>query len=128
MNKPEKRIAWEEYKLDKDINLDDDLDDEGEGEWKDSKDEGGPMLIMGGQHTQVPKELTNPFKYFKCHKCYTNFNVTMNMLIGLEDVDGVEQIIPLTRYSFIIAVGKLFSDADVKESVKESILRGEIKV
>lgn len=125
MTQIEKRIAWEKYEIDKDSNIDDLDGEEDDSEWED--EESGPTLIMGGQQNQVPKELTQPFKYFKCHKCHTNFDVTMTMLYGIEKVGGVELIIPLTRYSFIIAVAKLFSDVDVKESVKESILHGEIK-
>lgn len=125
MTQPEKRIAWEEYNIDKDSDTND-LDDEEVSEWEENEKDGHPMLIMGGQHNQIPKEFSNPFKYSKWHKCHTNFNVTMNMLLGLEKVIGIEHIIPLTRYSFIIAVAKLFSDSDVKESVKESILHGEI--
>jgi len=122
----ERRIAWEEYRVDKDnsIDFDDDEDDDEQEEWKDS--DIGPRLIMGGQPQQIPKELVSPFKYFKCHKCNTNFNVTPKMIYKIAEVEGVEIIIPLTRYSFIMAVAKLFSESDVKESVKDAILHGEI--
>lgn len=117
----DKKVAWEEYSLDKDNNFDDDEDDD----MFDDNESSGPTLIMGGSSKQIPKELASPFKYFKCHKCHSNFNITMNMLFEVEKVDGVEVIIPLTRYSCIIAVAKLFSDVDVKESVTEVLLHGE---
>lgn len=126
MTKPqEKRIAWEEYRNDRDSDIDE-LDGEDEDDKPSFMSGDMPTLIMGGHQQQIPKELANPFKHFKCHKCNTNFNVTMNMLEGLEKVDGVEIIIPLTRYSFIIAIAKLFPETDVKESVGQAILHKEI--
>src|SRR6478736_10432027 len=99
----DKKIAWEDYNIDKDMEIDE--GDEEENKWQDKSIM--PTLIMGNGVRQIPKELAQPFKYTRCHKCYTNFNVTPKMLIQMKDVEGVEMIVPLTRYSFVIGIAKL---------------------
>jgi hypothetical protein len=123
----EKRIQFSKYEpKDKIIEEGAEIDfDEG------SIGEDGPLtfaipLPNGGRN--VPSEYLNPFKEFDFWKCQTNFNVTPNILKLVEKVDGVEILLPLTRYSFLFAVAKMFHHEDVQDELKKVILNKNMVV
>lgn len=124
----QKKIAWEKYDY-KYIGYDEEDDEDIEEEKPYIKNEESPfdqfMQYQGPKH--VPQEILSPFKHFNCHKCNTNFDVTPKVLEVVENVIGIELMIPVSRYSFIVGIGKLFSEADVKTAVKDALLGDIIK-
>lgn len=64
----------------------------------------------------------NPLRQFELRRAYTNFNISEQVAEIIDDAPGVEAFAVLTRYSFIIGVGKLFSFDFVRKYIEEKLL------
>jgi hypothetical protein len=63
----------------------------------------------------------NPYKQFKMWMAHTNFSITDEVLIAIEEVPGVEVLQPMTRYRFIVGVGELFDIREVRTAIEEML-------
>lgn len=59
-----------------------------------------------------------PFTRFELWVGHTDFNVDKNFISALKEIQGIEIIKPISRYSFLIGCGKLFDFKDVRISVE----------
>lgn len=48
----------------------------------------------------------------------TNFKITKRILLSIQEISGVECILPITQYKCIIGFGKLFESAQVKTRIE----------
>lgn len=60
----------------------------------------------------------HPHRQFKLWLANTNFSITKGDYDKLCKVDGVEIVIPVTRYKFIVGVGKLFDFSKVRVDIE----------
>ena len=70
-----------------------------------------------------PAESTfKPSDRWDCWIGYTNFGITKNIANILDtQVDGVEALKILGKYSFFIGVGKLFDITDVRQNIESTL-------
>ena len=62
-------------------------------------------------------ENTIASKIFKFWSAHTNFTVSKNVAILIEQIEGVETLDIYTRYRFRISVGKAFNDREVMSDI-----------
>jgi len=65
-----------------------------------------------------------PSKMFDCWIGHTNFDITSEIAMELEEIPGIEAFKILSRYRFFIGVAQLFDFRDVRETVQD-IIGGE---
>jgi len=62
-----------------------------------------------------------PSNRWDCWVCYTNFDITPDILLVLEMTDGVEALKVMGRYTFFIGIGKLFSMPEVRADIERQL-------
>lgn len=133
-----KKIAWEKIE-DEDSNVESDLIDKQslqeflEEESEDSHG-GFSFELLPPSKIKTPfgnYEFDDPFsayKMFDCWICHTNFPITtLEALIIDEQVEGIGAFKVLSKYRFCLGIEKLFSIAEVRESVHK-LLCGDDEV
>lgn len=63
----------------------------------------------------------HPFKQFKLWMGHTNFNLSKSVVAMIQRVDGVELLRIISRYRFIIGIGRAFDTLEVKRNIEYSI-------
>lgn len=66
-------------------------------------------------------ENTASSKIFNFWTGHTNFSITKNIALLIEEVSGVETLDIFTRYRFRIAIGKAFKDSNVMQHINEKV-------
>lgn len=61
-------------------------------------------------------DFNKPSKYFNMWVGHTNFDIS-DVLDIIEDVDGVEMLEPITRYRFLVSIGKCFPGNHVMNQI-----------
>lgn len=82
-------------------------------------DIGPPKMVTNtvfGQYL-LSDEL-HPYKTFQLWQADTNFKITKGDWKKLIDINGVEILVPITRYKFMVGVGKLFSFSNVRVDIE----------
>lgn len=101
---------------------------------EDSIEEYGEELIMPNGMAFAGQAATNlsmtpfgvfrmdddmhPFKQFKLWMGHTNFNLSKSVVRQIQSVDGVELLRIISRYRFIIGIGKAFDTLSVKKNIE----------
>lgn len=62
-----------------------------------------------------------PSDRWDCWVAYTNFEITNNISDIIENIDGVEALRVLGRYSFFVGVGKLFDIKDIRTDMEKEL-------
>ena len=62
-----------------------------------------------------------PSDRWDCWVGHTNFSITNNIADVIEEIEGVEALRILGRYSFFIGVGKLFDIKDVRTAMEKEL-------
>ena len=62
-----------------------------------------------------------PSDRWDCWLGHTNFSITNNIADKIEDIEGVEALRIMGRYSFFIGVGKLFDIKDVRTKMEKEL-------
>lgn len=65
-------------------------------------------------------EYTASGKIFNFWVGHTNFDLTKNIGLLIESIEGVESLDIFTRYRFRIAIGKAFNDSDVMQEIQHT--------
>ena len=63
----------------------------------------------------------NPMKQFELWLAHTNFNITADIAKDICKTPGVEVFSPVSRYRFIIGVGKLFELRTIRVAIEKNI-------
>lgn len=116
------KIEWERYEPSQKIQPEKQLDEDEDDDEEDIKKL--PALMQTPFGLFRVDDTMNPFKQFKFWLGNTNFKLTSKMVKILNRVDGVETLVFLTHYRFIVGVGKLFKDVDVLKSIEKALSGG----
>ena len=68
-------------------------------------------------------ENTASNKIFNFWLCHTNFDITKNIALLIEELAGVETLDIFTRYRFRIAIGKAFDDSLVMRNINKTVYK-----
>jgi hypothetical protein len=63
----------------------------------------------------------NPYKQFKLWLAHTNFTINKKTASIIKTTPGVEVLLILSRYRFIIGVGELFDIRDVRLAIEKTL-------
>ena len=69
-------------------------------------------------------EPLRPSKMFDCLTGHTNFDLTHEIILQIEQVPGIEAFKVMSRYRFFIGVAQLFDFRDVRQKIQD-IIGGE---
>ena len=108
-----KKIQWESYNLPKKQVDNTDFDEHNE-------DKLPKILETPFGYFQVDDTM-NPIKQFQCVIANTNFPVTKKIKSTINAIEGVEVLIIISRYKFIIGVGKLFDVNVIQKNIEKII-------
>jgi len=118
-----KKISWESMHID-DIEENSDIIDEDDI----PEEEMDEFVPLAGKLINTPMGLFNiddkynPLRQFELRIGYTNFDITKDTAEIIEESPGVEAFAVLTRYRFIIGIGKLFTFETVRKSIESKLL------
>lgn len=118
-----KKVIWESFHID-DIEETESLDDE---EMFDDGDEDELGMEIRDKIISTPFGLFkfddkfNPMRQFEFRIGHTNFDINSDVAQKIENTRGVEALIILTRYRFIIGIGKLFKFTEVRLDIENQI-------
>ena len=88
----------------------------------------GPMLPAPKMRTPLGifsiDDPLRPSKMFDCWIGHTNFDLTHEIAMEIEEVPGVEAFKIMSRYRFFIGIAQLFNFRDVREQI-QNIIGGE---
>lgn len=74
-------------------------------------------IIMSPFGMYHVKDFFNPMRQYNWHMGHTNFNITQDVSDKLEEIEGIERLQIVSRYRFIMAIGKVFNPDNVKNSI-----------
>ncbi len=63
----------------------------------------------------------NPYKQFKLWMGHTNFTINKKIAFIIKHVPGVEVLIIISRYRFMIGVGEMFDIRDVRVAIEKTL-------
>lgn len=118
-----RKISWESMHID-DIEENSDIVDEDDI----PEEEMGEFIPLAGKLINTPMGLFdvddkyNPLRQFELRIGYTNFDITAEAADIIESSPGVEAFAVLTRYRFIIGIGKLFTFETVRKEIEKNLL------
>lgn len=116
------RIAWERFD-DPLLNKDNDEDgDESSTYEKQEKQKVFKALVTNFGPISVP-ELTPGAKALNLWTIHTNFNISNQIADIINEADGIEALVILTRYRARIGIGKMFSDDRVRSNLNGLLLQ-----
>lgn len=114
MSQKNNEIIWSPYKFDFQGA------EEEETKWSDDEDDSPTVMQTPFGIFRVDDSM-NPFKRFDFWMANTNFDLNKEVLRKLKKIPGVEVLIILTRYRFIIAAGKCFEFRDVRVNIEREL-------
>lgn len=120
MKNYKRNISWESFQFDfqkPTEEKDDYLEEEDEEYGVDIS----PKLMTTPFGTFAIDDSMNPFKIFEFRLAHTNFDIDFQVVETLKKIPGIEILEILTRYQFIIGIGKMFDFRDVRIEI-ESLL------
>ena len=81
-----------------------------------------PQKILHTPLGIYPQDSTlKPSDRWDCWLGYTNFEITKKISNTIENIEGVEALRILGRYSFFLGVGKLFDIKDVRRNIEKEL-------
>ena len=124
-----KRIAWESWNaLCEEIESQQMIDEPEEDIYSDSQMEIPqeflmipPRTISSPMGVYPEDSVLRPSKRWDCWIGHTNFDLTYDISNIIEEVDGVEALKIMGRYSFFIGVAKLFDIKDVRKNIEQKL-------
>ncbi len=87
----------------------------------DNEEIGSEQLITTPFGIYNVKDFFNPIRQYRWNMGHTNFDITKDVLSNLIKVPGIERVVILSRYRFLIAFGKAFIVPSVKNDIYKSL-------
>ena len=106
-----KQLSWEKFNT-----QEEDDDDEGVGGGVDM-----PGMILSQVNDLGPN--VNSYEDFNFFIAHTNFYITLDVVVFISLVKGVESLDVLSPYRFRISIGKLFEVDPVLSLITEELTR-----
>tara|TARA_A100001201_G_scaffold142963_1_gene142737 strand:- start:822 stop:1472 length:651 start_codon:yes stop_codon:yes gene_type:complete len=94
------------------------MQQEGHGEIPMKFIEPAPKVVYTPYGMFPVDSFLKPSDRWNCWLGYTSFDITHTVQDILEEIDGVEAIKVMGRYTFFIGVGKLFNPTDVRLNIE----------
>lgn len=101
------------------------IDDDDNDETEEYSEEGQEFSLekiittpFGAYHV---RDFFNPMRQYRWNMAHTNFDVTKTVFNSLCKVPGVERVVVLSRYRFLIAFAKAFIVSNVKDSIYKTL-------
>ena len=124
-----KKIAWESWNaLCEEIESQQMIDEPEEDVYSDSQMEIPqeflmipPRTISSPMGIYPEDSVLRPSKRWDCWIGHTNFDLTYDISNIIEEIDGVEALKIMGRYSFFIGVAKLFDIKDVRKNIEQKL-------
>ena len=135
MTNTDKKIAWESWNA-KVQEIQMDSEDLGflEDLMSEAQEEGSgedirfipmrPRVLHTPYGPTFLDSLLKPSDRWDCWLCYTNFDITTKVSKMVEEVEGVEALKVMGRYTLFVGVGKIFNNSEVRVKI-ENILGSE---
>jgi len=128
MQEPNKIIKWSLYQFDfQNKNIPSEIEEwedeeveEGEG-FEDDPTANMPVILNTPFGFCRVDDSMNPFKRFDFWMGHTTFDITPEVRDSLKVAYGVEVLHLITRYRFIIAIGKAFNFRDVRVNIEKEL-------
>ena len=121
-------IIWEDLNIETNIltgfteEIENDKDSELDEDYLEDQEEISPEQIItspfGIYHI---KDFFNPMRQYKWNMAHTNFDISKMVLDIIVQIPGVERVVVLSRYRFLIAFGKAFLTQDVKDNIYSAL-------
>ena len=80
-----------------------------------------PKVLYTTYGLFAAESMLKPSNRWDCWFCYTSFDITNSMVKNIEEIQGVESIKVLSRYTMFIGIGKLFNSTLVKLDIEDTI-------
>lgn len=80
-----------------------------------------PKVLYTPYGLFAAESMLKPSNRWDCWFCYTSFDITNAMVKNIEEIEGVESIKVLSRYTMFIGIGKLFNSTLVKLDIEDTI-------
>lgn len=117
------KITWQKWEdplkhlISKKISL---YDDEEDGDVRVKNNNIGPVIVGNLGVIPISEEdlISNKRSFWEAH---TNFDITFKTVKLIESTPGVEILKLLTRYTFIVSAGKMFTDDEVKAGIEVAL-------
>ena len=58
----------------------------------------------------------NPMQQYEWHLCHTNFSLGSSFCEIIKEIPGVEKVLIISKYRFIVAFGKVFDEKHIKRT------------
>lgn len=124
MTEFKRQIAWESMHVDEPIKTISEADKRKQFEEEDDDDDDDDkvMNVLNTPFGYVNiDDSMNPLKQFIFWRAFTNFNVSPSVVKIIKEMPGVEVLMVITRYQFIIAIAKLFNQGEVMNEIKRTL-------
>jgi len=115
-----KRIVWENHNFEIDTKSGIVKEDSDDREYDDDKIPTFTVTptAFGAWRTD---DAMHPMKQFKLWMAHTNFSITGKVAKQIESINGVELLRILTKYRFIIGIGKAFETDNIKSQIEDTL-------
>jgi|JI10StandDraft_1071094.scaffolds.fasta_scaffold30348_12 hypothetical protein len=64
----------------------------------------------------------NPLRVLEHYICHVNFDISMKIVAVLSNVPGVETLTIVSRYQFIVGIGKMFDSKTVRKAIENELI------
>lgn len=120
----ENKIIWEDIKLQTDL-ISGTIEEVDDSDYEEEYDDDPINNLLKNQDSLITSpfgvyrlhDYFNPMKQYDWHIAHTNFNITEKVVEDLSLIDGVELLLPVSRYRFMVAFGKAFNQENVKDLI-----------
>lgn len=123
-----RKIAWEKWTDFTEDDGDDKKEEVKFAEFDDDIDASllETLMIRTPLGVFSPDEPMSPSKMFDCWIMHTNFDLTEEEAIKIDEIAGVESFKVMTRYRAFIGVGKLFDFSSVRKAIQIALTESDI--
>lgn len=121
MSKEKKVIKWMSYHIDEDELFYEEVYDGDIKEGGETQLEKIPSIISTPWGLYRVNDSMNPYKQFNFWLAHTNFKIDNEAKELLDNIDGIEALVIISQYRFMVARAELFDWRDVRVSIERAL-------